>query len=688
MSVRNKWGTYQTCLHTACQFGQLSVIEMLEPTQHDILQKDINGNTALHHSAMLPNIEVVKALEKRLLMTVSTASSTTSGASPEVDGPADAAAGGDSDDDDAVNMLAHLDLGDKIKEGYLKKVSKGRWGTRQQKRWVELHEEHLLYFKNKGDKLPRGTIPVNGAIVKRHPAANNKEGPSFEIFSEEISLKKKKDNASLIFVAENEKELQAWLIPLKVLVGIDSAFRTTSPVTYVNSGLRDAWLAETNNFGETSLHVAARFYNGSCPFIRTQHVEKPVSVKLPVAAIGVQSTPKRDVKSRLSAVLEPVPLSPFRPQVPLVRVLQLCMWLIESGCDIDAKNLDGQSALHLAVQHRNTELVSCLVHKGANVDVRDSNRSTPEYFANGATLNALKAATEKQAADKLNAASYAPLLHRPIQISGYSYLSIHFMKHSLSAGFADSLNFVCCGFDYFFSISVINRRNELIEAKQDIRAPVIVRDSYLWWASTWNMQTPLENFDDDCSVKLELFKISKSAADVPPPAPALIPARRRSQTGMAAIAESALMNGPTLVSSAIFPLDFSSLDSGVLNIPFSVSMDQGKSTDHSFVSADCMLLKRSKSMTLEKFRKLVHASEPRMFWLSNHVSNYDTSGRDHRAAISASIHEVDTFVITPSDVDVMGLKELKKHLAVLNVPFSGLLEVSEFRLALKNALPA
>ncbi len=144
----------------------------------------------------------------------------------------------------------------------------------------------------------------------------------------------------------------------------------------------------------------------------------------------------------VTTTLEPVPLSPLRPQVPLVRVLQLCMWLIESGCPIDAVNLDKQSALHLAVQHRNVELVGCLVRKGADVRLRDNNRATPEYFANGATLNELKTAiaevTEQaDEASNVSGPKHFPLLPRPLQISGYSYLSFHFMKHALSAQFAD-----------------------------------------------------------------------------------------------------------------------------------------------------------------------------------------------------------------------------------------------------------
>ena len=689
LSVRNKWDTYNTCLQTACQFGQLAVIELLDPTPHEILQRDINGNSALHHAAMLPNIETVKALESRLVMVVTNAGITAAPVASSESQPSEAPTGGaDSDDDDAAHELAHIgSLGDKIKEGYLKKVSKGRWGTRHQKRWVELHEEHILYFKNKGDKAPRGAVSIQGASVKRRPAASNKEGPSFEIFSDEISLKKKKDNASMLFVTDSEKELQEWLIPLKALVGLDSAFRTTSQVTYVNSGLRDAWLTETNNFGETPLHIASRFYNGACPFIRTQTVEKPISIGLPASNEGSEGlfTPKKQIKPK---TLEPAPLSPFRPQVPLVRVLQLAMWLIEGGCGIDTKNLDGQTALHLAVQHRNSDLVGCLVHKGARTDIRDTNRSTPEYFANGSILDVLKRASleynfNNNFSGERSSVSFAPLLLRPVQISGYSYLSMHFMKHSISTHFSDSLNFSTSDYEFYLSLSVMNRVGELVEAKQDIRAPAIVRDSYVWWACTWNMQTPLENIEDKCSVRMDLCRINKASADCPPPAASLIPARRRSQIGMAAAADSVAGKGPNILSTSVFEIDFSSLDSGILNIPFTTQSDCGP-VDHSFVQVDCMLLKRSKSIRLEKYRRQVYPSTPRIIWFDGTHTNYSTTSRD--SSQSVTLHKSDTASLVLTDVDTMGLKELKNHLLSLGIPINTFLEVSDFRNALRSAI--
>ena len=127
IAVRNKYLSYQTCLHTAVQFGQLAVMEMLKPSAFEILQKDINGNTALHHAAMLPNIDVVKFLE-RALFTKGKHSSAVGSAVAVADSTVsevDLLAAGDESDEEAdiaVAMLGKVHLGDKIMEGWLKKV--------------------------------------------------------------------------------------------------------------------------------------------------------------------------------------------------------------------------------------------------------------------------------------------------------------------------------------------------------------------------------------------------------------------------------------------------------------------------------------------------------------------------------------------------------------------------------------
>lgn len=249
----------------------------------------------------------------------------------------------------------------------------------------------IAYYKKKGDAKPKGIIPIEGSYIARE----HRKEPIFEVINDRLVVKKKHEGKkpSLEFLADNEKDLQEWLIPMRALtgtaVGGDRGFRPLpdqgevdnfKEINYVNSELRSAWLNEVNNAGETPLLVLSRFRNRS--------------------ADG-------------SAI------------VPTARIVQLAMWLIVNGCDINAQNKIGQTALHVAVRFGNIELARCLVAKGADLTIRNKDGrtvlelSTTEFanevtaLANNVPLEALKLTANPS--DRLR---------------GYSYLTIHLQKHS------------------------------------------------------------------------------------------------------------------------------------------------------------------------------------------------------------------------------------------------------------------
>lgn len=55
--------------------------------------------------------------------------------------------------------------------------------------------------------------------------------------------------------------------------------------------------------------------------------------------------------------------------------------LITSGGDLDLFNRNSQTPLHVAVKHRNSEIVQLLLLGGCNVDKVDENRKTPLMYA-------------------------------------------------------------------------------------------------------------------------------------------------------------------------------------------------------------------------------------------------------------------------------------------------------------------
>ena len=209
-----------------------------------------------------------------------------------------------------------------------------------------------------------------------------------------------------------------------------------------------------------------------------------------------------------------------------------------------------------------------------------------------------------------------------------------------------------CGSKFYLSISVLNKNLQLVEAIQDIPMPSIVRDAYIWWASSWHMQTPLENIEEGCLVKIE-FKI------VP-----------REAGGDSRAATAA---GNT-VSVATFPIDFNVIDSGMVNITFFDKQTGDGSTEHSFVETDIMISKRSKNIPMHKFRRIVHTSEPRVIWKSVAFMDRLWSGQRR-------LSDVDSYLDTSvnSTVSKLEVRDLKKTLDGLGVPSGDYYEKDELK---------
>ena len=60
---------------------------------------------------------------------------------------------------------------------------------------------------------------------------------------------------------------------------------------------------------------------------------------------------------------------------------ELMSFLMEKGAKIDVANSDGQTPLHLAVQHGYAAMAKQLCEKGVRIDVRDNNDQTPLHLA-------------------------------------------------------------------------------------------------------------------------------------------------------------------------------------------------------------------------------------------------------------------------------------------------------------------
>ena len=215
--------------------------------------------------------------------------------------------------------------------------------------------------------------------------------PLFIINNERLLTKKHHVGKSPVmeFQTENEKDLQEWLLPLRALAGTGNStergFRPDGgenspfePIHYVNTDLRATWLNETNHEGETPLIVLCRFKNR-----------------------GADGS----------------------PIVPTARILQLAMWFSQNGCSLDAQNHSGQTALHVAIRYGNLELANCLIARGADTTIRNADGcsvvdlSPPEFIR------------EIPGKSIFRDMQQTPILGLN-RLRGYSYLTLHFQKHS------------------------------------------------------------------------------------------------------------------------------------------------------------------------------------------------------------------------------------------------------------------
>ena len=55
--------------------------------------------------------------------------------------------------------------------------------------------------------------------------------------------------------------------------------------------------------------------------------------------------------------------------------------ILDRGCSLDVADLDGDTALHLAVRKQNNEIVAVLLRKGANPDLKNSSGECPLHEA-------------------------------------------------------------------------------------------------------------------------------------------------------------------------------------------------------------------------------------------------------------------------------------------------------------------
>ena len=235
--------------------------------------------------------------------------------------------------------------------------------------------------------------------------------------------------------------------------------------------------------------------------------------------------------------------------------------LVDNGCPVNAQNLEGQTALHLAVLGElNKDIIRSLLLKGADVSIlRDSlgrtvmdiatsllesispsiansisfDDSTSTSTTDGnvasnamatiSTLTSPEVRSKQILVDMLNQHQmnvmryemyylFVDGQHNHRMFTGFTYLSLYLGKMSF---WMDNNECRTALSSPYMRISVVNARNELVEDVQEIWNPTMVRPTMIYWGWSYHMTTPLENLiaadlgsaeDDDQNLLYIIFE--------------------------------------------------------------------------------------------------------------------------------------------------------------------------------------
>ena len=165
--------------------------------------------------------------------------------------------------------------------------------------------------------------------------------------------------------------------------------------------------------------------------------------------------------------------------------VEIALWLAENGrAWLNQLDVDGNSALHLAVSNNYVDLAAALVRKGADMGLKNAQGKTPLDL-----ISSTRDVERICMVGNIGASSRKPLLGAPkSKVRGCTYLTMLVEKITLQG--ARSLD---CP---FVRVSVYNKDRQLVEDVQDVSRFSHRNDTCLWYTTQYHMQVPLENTSD------------------------------------------------------------------------------------------------------------------------------------------------------------------------------------------------
>ena len=415
-NIRNRYDNNKSLLHSAAMSNSVELCALLCSDKRDVYAADAFGNSPFHIAAKHCSFSCMKFFADVAL-------------NVNVEGAAEAArnnhANNPKDNDNVGNNSGVIPV---IKDGILKRKTWRGW----ERRYVALRQDLLQYFRRRGDAIPLEEVNLKKSFIRR-----GAEKFSFEIHSPCLVSKKNKEGV-VCFSADSEMECQAWLMSLRRCDGqikIEDATRRGRSQSATSSVLdldkRAELCALRNKRGETALHVLCEFAS----------------------------------QSRNGGSLP----------------IEIALWLAENGQEfLSARNLDGNTPLHISVLNNCVDLAAALVRKGGDMNVKNNEGKSPlELIDNLRDIEKICMVANIKASER------KALLPPPAKLHGCTYLTVLLMKVACIG--ANSLE---CP---FLRIGVFNEEKEKVCEPQDISKFAHKSETCLFFCTQYHLQLPLEN---------------------------------------------------------------------------------------------------------------------------------------------------------------------------------------------------
>jgi hypothetical protein len=388
----------------------------------------------------------------------------------------------------------------RIKAGWLRKRREtDRWN----RRWCVLTDTELRYYHAPQGCPASKVIKLKAAMLK----VCEHQDFCFEIHSP-LLLDRRNREGRLYFQAESEMELQSWLAKLRLVMGQTTHMygRRAAPIRFVDLGARQKMVACENDRGETPLHALVR---------------------------SVATRDGRETK-----------------RAAQVRLLEFAMWLVEAGAELDAQDVDGNTAAHMAalaagagalhggvgsgggrnrrrssfgmgvadepgmsteVREALFRLIAALQQRGATLVLRNHvHKTVHDLMAQSRTVAAAAAAatggpaalaSKALAPGQVKAAATRALFLPPQQrLPGCSYVSFFVERLAMADPHgAERLSAP------FLRFNVYSGKQHQVEPTQTMTSPAVQKGRTMWWGWAWHMQTPVEHLSPGSFAVIELI---------------------------------------------------------------------------------------------------------------------------------------------------------------------------------------